>query len=157
MQIRPAIRDDVPLILDLIRELALYEREPDAVNATVEALLRDGFGDKPAFHVLIAEDTEGPAGFALYFFTYSTWEGRSCLYLEDLFVREAFRGRGIGLALMRTLAAEAVTRGCPRFQWQVLDWNQPAIDFYQRFGADVQREWQTVRLEGEALVRASQF
>ncbi|MDB4995107.1 MAG: Histone acetyltransferase [Myxococcaceae bacterium] len=157
MQIRPAIRDDAPLILDLIRELAVYERAPDAVNATVEALVRDGFGDKPVFHVLIAEDAEGPAGFALYFFTYSTWEGRSCLYLEDLFVRPSFRGRGIGLALMRTLAAEAVTRGCPRFQWQVLDWNQPAIDFYQRFGADVQREWQTVRLEGDALVRASQF
>jgi GNAT superfamily N-acetyltransferase len=157
MHIRPAVRDDVPLILDLIRELAVYERAPDAVRATVEALVRDGFGDKPAFHVLIAEDVEGPAGFALYFFTYSTWEGRSCLYLEDLFVRPAFRGRGIGLALMRTLAAEAVKRECPRFQWQVLDWNQPAIDFYQRFGADVQREWQTVRLEGDALVRASQF
>ncbi len=157
MDIRPAIRDDVPLILDLIRELAVYERAPDAVNATVEDLARDGFGDKPAFHVLIAEDAEGPAGFALYFFTYSTWEGRSCLYLEDLFVRPAFRGRGIGLALMRALAAEAVTRGCPRFQWQVLDWNQPAIEFYQRFGADVQRAWQSVRLEGDALVRASQF
>jgi GNAT superfamily N-acetyltransferase len=156
MRIRPAVRDDVPLILDLIRELAEYERAPDAVHATLEDLVRDGFGDRPAFHVLIADDDEGPAGFAFYFFTYSTWEGRSVLYLEDLFVRPAFRGRGIGLALMRMLASEAVTQKCARFQWQVLDWNQPAIDFYARLGADVQPEWQTVRLEGEALARASE-
>jgi GNAT superfamily N-acetyltransferase len=155
MRIRPAVRDDVPLVFDFVRELAVYERAPDAVHATVEDLARDGFGERPLFKVLIAEDEDGPAGFALYFFTYSTWEGRPVLYLEDLFVRPAFRGRGIGRAFMRMLASEAVTRGCARFQWQVLDWNQPAIDFYLRLGADIHRDWQTARLEGEALASAA--
>jgi GNAT superfamily N-acetyltransferase len=152
--IRKATRADVPAILALVKELAAYEREPDAVVATEADFLRDGFGEEPAFHVLVAEDDEAEAsaiGFAFYFFSYSTWVGRKCLYLEDLFVQPAHRGRGAGIALMKALAAEAVAQECRRFVWQVLDWNEPAIAFYERLGARVLREWLTVRIEGEAL------
>lgn len=152
--IRRAEASDVPTILALVRELAAYEKEPDAVVATEADLLRDGFpsAGSPRFHVLLATapDLE-VVGFAFYFFTYSTWVGRPCLHLEDLFVRPAYRGRGAGLALMRELAKEAVTNHCRRFVWQVLDWNAPAIAFYEGLGAKVLPEWQSVRLEGEAL------
>lgn len=157
LSIREATRDDVPVILALIRDLATYEREPDAVVATEADLVRDGFdpreGGAPAFHVLLASWEGEPVGFAFYFFSYSTWRGRRCLYLEDLFVRPEHRGRGLGVALMRALAKKAIEESCPRFVWQVLDWNQPSIDFYERLGAEVQRQWLTVRLEGEALAR----
>ena len=149
--IRPAIERDVPEILAMVGELAEYEREPDAVVATEADFLRDGFGPSPAFHVLVAESDGKAIGFALYFFTWPTWAGRRCLYLEDLFVRPAFRGPGAGLALMRALAKEAVEKGCKRFVWQVLDWNEPAIVFYEKLGAKVLREWLTVRMEGEPL------
>lgn len=150
---RPAALDDVPLLVTLIRELAAYERAPESALATEADLRRDGFGPSPAFRALIAEDDGVPVGFALYFFSYSTWRGRPCLYLEDLFVRETHRGRGAGLALMRALAVQALERQCPRLVWQVLDWNQPAIDFYERLGARIAREWLTVRLEDDALAR----
>jgi GNAT superfamily N-acetyltransferase len=150
-EIRAAAPSDAPQILALIRELAEYEREPDAVVATEADLLRDGFGPSPAFQVLVGDLDGVTIGFAFYFFSYSTWLGRRCLYLEDLFVRPSVRGRGFGLAFMRALAREAVARGCKRFVWQVLDWNQPAIDFYEKLGAKVAREWLTVRLEGPAL------
>lgn len=120
--------------------------------ATEEDLLRDGFGPSPAFEVLLAEDAGEPIGFAFYFFSYSTWRGRRCLHLEDLFVRPEHRGKGAGLALMRALARLAVDAGCPRFSWQVLDWNEPSIAFYEKLGAKVLREWLTVRLEGNALM-----
>lgn len=156
MRIRRATERDVAVVLDLIRELAVYEREPDAVTATEGDLRRDGFGsENPAFHVLLAvrdgQAGEEVLGFAFYFFSYSTWIGRRCLYLEDLFVRPEHRGRGAGLALMQALAKEAVAHGCRRFVWQVLDWNEPAIGFYERLGANILREWLTVRLEGPAL------
>jgi len=157
LHLRPANPSDVPVILELIRELAIYEREPDAVIATEADLLRDGFGERPAFQVLLAEWREaddtpaGVVGLAFYFFAYSTWVGRESLHLEDLYVRPSHRGRGIGLALMRNLARIAVERGCRRFQWQVLDWNTPAIRFYESLGARVLGEWQSVRIEGEAL------
>ncbi|HSO37459.1 MAG TPA: GNAT family N-acetyltransferase [Labilithrix sp.] len=160
--IRKATREDVPAILGLVRELAAYEKEPDAVVATEADFLRDGFGERPAFEVLVAEDAESGGagsgrvvGFAFYFFSYSTWVGRKCLYLEDLFVQPSHRGRGTGIALMRALAKVAVERDCRRFVWAVLDWNEPAIGFYERLGAKVMREWLTVRLEGEALTRLS--
>ena len=151
--IRPALAADVPLVLALVRELAAYEREPDAVLATEADLLRDGFGPTPRFQVLIAEDEGAPAGFAFYFHSYSTWRGRSVLYLEDLFVRPEHRKKGIGVALMRRLAKIAVGEGCPRFVWEVLDWNEPAIRFYESLGAEVLRPWLNVRIEGEALAR----
>jgi len=155
--IREAVSDDVPLILEFIRGLAVYEREPDAVTATEADLLRDGFGENPYFHCLIAEH-EGPngkraAGFAFYFFNYSTWTGRPGLYLEDLFVNPEFRGLGMGKALLARVAAIAVEKGCPRLQWEVLDWNTPAVDFYAALGADFLDEWRNVRMTGEALAK----
>jgi GNAT superfamily N-acetyltransferase len=149
--IRKAVAGDVPLILEFIRGLALFEREPDAVTATEEDLLRDGFGDKPYYHCLIADHDEKPAGFAFYFFNYSTWTGRPGLYLEDLFVSPEFRGLGIGKALLARVAAIAVETGCPRLQWEVLDWNTPAVDFYKSLGADFLDEWRNVRMTGEAI------
>ena len=134
--IRPATAEDVPQILEFIRALATYEREPDAVTATEADLLRDGFGPNPYYCCLIAEHDGQPAGFALCFFSYSTWLGRAGVYLEDLFVLPEFRGQGIGKALLQRVAAIAVEKDCPRLQWEVLDWNTPAIDFYRAMGAD---------------------
>lgn len=151
LALRPATSADVPLVLSLIRELAEYEREPDAVIATEEALLRDGFGPRRLFEVTVAEWSGEPVGFAFWFLTYSTWRAQPTLWLEDLYVRPSARGRGIGRAFMRHLARAAVERGCGRFVWQVLDWNAPSIAFYESLGAKVLREWLTCRLEGEAL------
>ncbi len=149
--LRDAVAADVSEILALIRELAIYEKEPDRAVATEADLLRDGFGPEPYFRCVIADVDGAVAGFALYFFQYSTWEGRPALYLEDLFVREAFRKRGIGVALFRRLAQIAVERQCTRFQWECLDWNQPALDFYGGVGASVLREWLNLRVTGKAL------
>jgi GNAT superfamily N-acetyltransferase len=140
-------------VLQLVRELAAYERAPESVVATEEDYLRDGFGPTPSFRVLMAEWDGAPVGFAFYFFAYSTWRGRPVLYLEDLFVRPEHRKKGIGLALMRRLARIAVDRGCARFVWEVLDWNEPAIQFYESLGAEVLRSWLNVRIEGSALER----
>jgi GNAT superfamily N-acetyltransferase len=153
LTIRPAERGDVALILQFIRELAKYEREPHAVAATEEDLVRDGWGPEPKFRCVIAEWEGAPVGFALYFFNYSTWQGRPGLYVEDVFVWPEYRGRGIGNAIFKYLAETAVRENCGRFQWQVLDWNQPAIDFYKSLGAQFTTEWLTVRLEGDALRR----
>ena len=153
LHIRPAEAADVSVILRLIRSLADYEREPQAVTATEADLLRDGFGARPLFHVVLAEWKGAPVGFAFYFFNYSTWQGKPGLYLEDLFVEPEYRGYGIGKALLVHLAQIAVTRGCGRFVWQVLDWNEPAIKFYEKVGATVLREWLTVRIAGDALAR----
>jgi len=153
INIRPATRADVSTILDFIRGLAAYEREPNAVVATEEDLLRDGFGDHPYYSCLIAEEEGAPAGFAFYFFDYSTWLGRPGLYLEDIFVYPEFRGRGIGKALLQRVAAVAVEKGCPRMKWEVLDWNTPAIDFYAAMGAEFLDTWRNVKLSGEPLRR----
>jgi GNAT superfamily N-acetyltransferase len=151
--IRKAVPTDVPLILGFIRALATFEREPDAVTATEADLLRDGFGPEPYYHCLIAERNGRPAAFAFYFFNYSTWTGRPGLYLEDLFVNPEFRGLGIGKALLARVAAIAVEKGCPRLQWEVLDWNTPAVDFYAALGAGFLDEWRNVRMTGDALAR----
>src|SRR5271163_1119487 len=151
MLLRPAEPSDVPLILQFIRELATYEREPHAVLATEADLLRDGFGERPFFHCLLAEEDGEPAGFAFYFFNYSTWRGRPGIHLEDLFVLPRFRGKGIGKALLARVAEVAVENQCARLQWDVLDWNQTAIDFYHSLGAKFMSEWRIMRVTGEAL------
>lgn len=135
----------------LIVELAVYEREPDAVVVTPEELAVDGFGADPAYGAFVVEDAEqGIFGMALYYEKYSTWKGR-CLYLEDLVVTASQRGRGAGLALFKAVAAEAATRGCRRMEWQVLDWNEPAMEFYQSMGAELDPTWVNGRLVGEVL------
>lgn len=151
LDVRSATSADVPVILQLIRDLAEYEKEPHSVVATEADLLREGFGERPSFYVHLATWEGEVIGFALWFFTFSTWTGTRCLHLEDLFVRPEHRKRGAGVALMRVLAREAVATGCKRFIWQVMDWNEPSIAFYERLGAKVMPEWIAVRMDGEAL------
>jgi GNAT superfamily N-acetyltransferase len=151
--IRPAVAEDVPQILEFIRALAEYEREPDAVTATEADLLRDGFGPNPFYWCLIAEEDLVPAGFALCFYSYSTWLGRPGVYLEDLFVLPKYRGLGIGKALLQRVAQIAVENDCPRLGWEVLDWNTPAIEFYRAMGAEFLDSWRNVRVSGDALRR----
>ena len=152
-QIRPATLADVPLILRLVRELAEFEREPDAVEATEDMLERALFGERPAAEAVIAEFEGVPVGFALFFQNFSTWTGRPGIYLEDLYVTPAARGSGTGTALLRHLAGIALDRGCGRFEWAVLDWNEPAINFYRAMGAVGMDEWRVQRVAGDALVK----
>lgn len=155
LNLRPATPADVPQILAFIRDLAAYEREPDAVHATETDLLRDGFGPEKRFDCLMAELTQGchliPAGFALYFHNYSTWRGHAGIHIEDLYVKPEHRGKGIGKALLTRVAAIAVEEGCTRLQWDVLEWNTPAIGFYEQMGAKMLMEWRTMRVTNEAL------
>lgn len=155
LRIRAAVMDDVGLLRSMIRELAEYEHELEQVTITEEALLRDGFGESPRFRALIAEWDGQPAAYALYFGYYSTWAGRG-LYLEDLFVREAFRGRGIGKALLAAVAQVAVEDNCRGLHWEVLDWNKKAIDVYQALGAEFQTKWRRMYLSGEPLNRLAE-
>lgn len=151
MSIRPAVADDVPVLLALVRELAAYEQEPDAVQATEADLHRALFvAHTASCHV--AETGGEVVGFALWFTTFSTWTGQPGLWLEDLFVRPEARGTGLGKALLQTLAAVCVERGYGRFEWWVLDWNTPSIGFYRALGALSQDAWTTMRVDGEALV-----
>ena len=165
LTIRPALPADVPAILSFIRELAVYEREPEAVVASEADLLRDGWGlaadavtrlapEQPVrFTALVAEFDHSAAGFALYFTSYSTWLGHHGIRLEDLYVTPAMRGRGIGKKLLAQLAQIAVAEGCSRLEWDVLDWNEPAIAFYRGMGAAIQTDWRIMRLAGESLHR----
>jgi GNAT superfamily N-acetyltransferase len=137
LNIRNTTSEDIPAILQFIRDLAEYEKEPQSAVATAEDLKRDGFSQNPKFRVVIAEWDGAPAGFAFYFFHYSTWRGQPTLFLEDLFVRPQYRGKGIGKALLVYLAKIAVAENCGRFEWQVLDWNTPSIEFYKSLGAEV--------------------
>lgn len=151
--IRPAERPDASLLLDFIQQLADYEKASDQVEATLADIHQTFFADRPQVHALIAEQAGKPVGFAAYFFNYSTWLGRHGIYLEDLFVEPQARGAGAGLALLRGVTRVAIAKGCRRVDWQVLDWNQPAIDFYRSLGARHQETWLPYRLEGEALER----
>ena len=151
IHLRPAGPADAARVLRFIRELAEYEREPDAVQATVESLATQLAADRPPFECLLADVDGAPAGFALFFHNYSTWRGRAGLYLEDLFVSPPLRGFGVGRALLRRLGAIAVERGCARMEWQVLDWNTPAHAFYRTLGAQPMDGWTLWRLTGEAL------
>jgi GNAT superfamily N-acetyltransferase len=146
---RPA---DAALIVALVRELAEYERLLDQVVISEHDVLRDLFGPRPYAEAIIAREGAEPVGFALWFHNYSTFAGRPGLYLEDLFVRPAFRGRGYGEALLRHLARIALDRGCARFEWSVLDWNEPALKFYRKLGAVPLDEWTVQRVSGETLV-----
>lgn len=149
--IRPARPDDTGLIFDLVRELAEYEKLADAVDATPEMIGAALFGDAPRLFCDIAEWNGEAAGLAIWFLNFSTFRGRHGIYLEDLYVRPAFRGRGLGKALMAQLARRCVAQGLARFEWSVLDWNAPSIAFYQSIGADVMNAWKICRLSGPAL------
>lgn len=152
-EIRTTTEADVPIILSLIRELAEYEREPDAVVATEAGLREVLFGPKRSAEVLLALENGGPVGFAVYFYNFSTWLGRPGLYLEDLFVRPDVRGKGYGRALLERLARVAQERGCGRMEWAVLDWNDPAIQFYRKLGAEPMNEWTVFRLTKEGIAK----
>lgn len=152
-EIRTTTPADVPIILSLIRELAEYERAPDAVVATEAGLREVLFGEQRAAEVLLALENGEPVGFAVYFFNFSTWLGRPGLYLEDLFVRPNMRGKGYGRALLERLAQIAQERGCGRMEWAVLDWNDPAIQFYRKLGAEPMNEWTVFRLTQDGIAK----
>jgi len=155
LRIRPAILSDAALLRTMIRELAEFEHLLDCVSIREEDLERDGFGATPRFRALIADWGGQAAGYAIFFGYYSTWAGRG-LYLEDLFVREAFRGRGIGQALLATVARIAVEENCYGIYWQVLDWNEKAIELYKALGAELRDQWLSVQLSGDALTRLAE-
>src|SRR6266536_6408292 len=151
LKIRPARVEDVPIILQLIRDLATYERAPDMVTATEEQLVDVLFGERPAAEVLLAFEGQSPVGFAVFFYNFSTWLGRPGLYLEDLFVKPDKRGKGYGRALLVELAKIARDRECGRLEWAVLDWNEPAIKFYRALGAKPMHEWTVFRLTRDGI------
>ena len=151
--IRAATAADVPIILELIRALATYERAPNEVTATEDGLSKVLFGEKPAAEVLLAFENETAVGFAVFFHNFSTWLGRPGLYLEDLFVRPEDRGKGYGRALLIHLAKIARDRGCGRMEWAVLDWNEPAIQFYRKLGGKPMDEWTVFRLTRDGIAK----
>ena len=152
-EIRPARVEDAPIILQLIRDLATYERAPHEVTATEEQLVDVLFGERPAAEVLLAFEGKTPVGFAVYFYNFSTWLGRPGLYLEDLFVKPEKRGKGYGRALLVELAKIARDRGCGRMEWAVLNWNEPAIKFYRALGAQPMDEWTVFRLTRDGIAK----
>jgi GNAT superfamily N-acetyltransferase len=149
LSIRPACAADVPTLNTLIHEFAEFERLP--IAATEAGLLRDGFSESPKFRVLMAEWNDQPAGYALFFDYYSSFEGRAGLFLEDIYVRDQYRGKGIGKLLLARVALIAKEQNCFGVRWQVLDWNTPAIEFYERLGATFLDDWKTISLDGDAL------
>lgn len=149
--IRPAVASDAPMLLQFIQELAEFEKAPHEVTATVESFEATLFSENPAAHALICEFQGKPAGYAVYFFNYSTWQGKTGLYLEDLYITPEFRGKGGGKVLLKALAQIAVNKDCGRFEWSVLDWNTPAIKAYDAVGALPQPEWLRYRMDGDAL------
>lgn len=152
LRIRKAVVADVPLLQKMIVEFATFEKLQDHVTVTEESLKRDGFGERPRFHALVPEWDGKAAGYAIYFPFYSSFQGAG-LFLEDIYVREEFRGKGVGKALMAEVGAQALREGLWAVRWEVLDWNRPAIDFYKRLGAVFLEDWKEVRIEGEALRR----
>lgn len=151
--LRFARADDLSEVLSLIRELAAYERANGEVTVTLEELVEDGFGEHPLFRIILAVDREKILGMAFFFISYSTWKGK-CLYLEDIIVREAYRGNGIGTQLFDEVIRLSYTMGAKRLQWQVLDWNTPAIRFYEKYDADIDRTWLDGKLTRAQLSKA---
>lgn len=150
--IRDARKEDMPSVLELIKELAAFEKEPDAVTTTVETLEQEGFGEHPLFHVFVAEVDGKIEGMALVYYRFSTWKGRT-LHLEDLIVREEKRGTGLGNALYRKVIRYAKEQGLKRVEWVVLDWNKHAIDFYERSGATILKDWYTVQMDEKGITK----
>ncbi len=151
INIRKGTKADLPAAMDLIHELAIYEKAPEQVNNTVERMEEDGFGEHPVFDFFVAEEEGEVRGMALFYFRYSTWKGKS-LYLEDLIVREADRGKGMGKLLLDAIVMEAKVLDCRQVNWQVLDWNEPAIRFYEKLGAELDGEWINCRLNHEQIL-----
>lgn len=150
LEIRKARIEDMPAILDLIKELAAFEKEPDAVSVTVKDLEKEGLGENPLFHCFVAETEEKIIGMALVYFRFSTWKGRS-LHLEDLIVKKEFRGTGAGSALYRKVIDFAFKQKLERVEWVVLDWNEHAINFYERSGAKILKDWHLVQMDRESM------
>ena len=153
MKIRPARRDEASIILQLIKDLAEYEKAPDEVKATERELIETIFADSPKVFCDFVEVDGDIAGMAIWFLNYSTWQGKHGIYLEDLYVKPDYRGRGYGKALLQHLASICIERGYGRFQWWVLDWNSPAIEFYRSLGAEAMSEWTVYRVSDEPLRR----
>ena len=152
IDIRDAQASDAKTILHFINELAIYEKEPQAVKTNEQAILDTLFSEGATAHSIICFDGDEPIGFAVYFYNYSTWLGKNGLYLEDLYVSPDSRGKGAGKAIMKHLANQALNKNCGRFEWVVLDWNKPAIDFYDSMGAKPQNQWIIYRLTGQELI-----
>lgn len=150
MNIRKGKKTDMPAVLSLIQELAVFEKEPDAVVVTIADLERDGFGEKPLFHTFVAELNGEIIGMALYYYRYSTWKGKT-IHLEDLIVKEAHRGTGAGLALYTEIIKQGKKDNVRRLEWNVLDWNEPAIRFYEKSGAKVLEDWRVVQMNEEGI------
>lgn len=150
MKVRQAVKEDMPQVLELIKELAIFEKEPDAVEVTVQDLEREGFGENPIFTCFVAESDDEIVGAALIYFRFSTWKGRT-LHLEDLIVKEAQHGKGIGEALYKQVMQFAYDRGLKRVAWDVLDWNKGAIRFYERSGANIVKDWRVVHMDEKGL------
>jgi GNAT superfamily N-acetyltransferase len=150
MNIRKGKKEDMPAVLRLIQELAIFEKEPDAVVVTVADLERDGFGENPLFNTFIAEQDGKIVGMALYYYRYSTWKGRT-IHLEDLIVKERMRGSGLGYALYSAIIAQGKKDGVRRIEWNVLDWNTPAIDFYEKSGARVLKDWLVAQMDESGI------
>ena len=150
MQIRKATPEDMNQVLDRIRELAVFENEPNAVVISEEDLIRDGFSGQPLFHCFVAEEKGELLGIALYYYRYSTWKGKT-IHLEDLIVKEQHRGKGIGFALYKTVIQQGKTDGVRRIEWAVLDWNSPAIEFYEKSGAKVFTDWRVAQMDENSI------
>ena len=150
IQLRIAQKPDLPSVLDMIKELALYEKAPNEVTVTLADLENDGFGEQPLFEIILAELDNNLVGMAFYFFSYSTWKGK-CIYLEDIVVREAYRGNEIGKLLFEAVIRKSKEYGANRMQWQVLEWNEPAINFYNKFNADLDATWINGKLTKEQI------